>query len=86
MENMHRDSIKDFPAPATHNIVLVSNTKPMKMAAAPGYWDGNNVAFLGEVISEWNVFTPETFAARLEQLCRTHKVELADITVDSRVA
>lgn len=86
MENMHRDSMKDFPTPATHNIVLVSNVKPMKMASAPGHWDGNNVAFLGEVISEWNVFTPEALTARLKQLCIIHKVELADITVDSRDA
>ncbi len=72
----------DYPKPATHNLVFVSNTQPRKIEGTGGFWDGNLVAFIGEVVSQWVlVDTPETLEAKLQEIEATHKVSRGDITV-----
>lgn len=79
----YRDSMKDFPPPATHNIVISSKTQPKKMQGG-GHWDGDRVAFIGEIISLWEMHDSASLASRLQVLAKEHGVEVADIDVHER--
>ncbi len=74
----YRNSMLDFPPPATHNIVLVSNTQN------EGSWNGKNITFIGKVLSLWEIHSVISIASRVQDLAKLHKVEVADITVHTR--
>ncbi len=74
----YRDSMLDYPKPATHNIVFESK----KVNRGP--WDGKNVAFIGKVFSLWEMHDSSTLANRLQELCKEHEIEPSEIIVDNR--
>jgi hypothetical protein len=76
-----KDSMSDYPAAATHNLVFVSNTKPRKVEGGMGYWDGKNVPFIGEVFSEWVDSRKIDLNQRLIDIAKEHNINVVDIEI-----
>ncbi len=83
------DAMRDYPPPATHNIVFVSNTVPRSMVGSTtSFWNGKTdpstgikITFIGEVFSLWGMFTPESLNDKLESVMEQHKITIEDIIV-----